>query len=377
MSWNALNWASEQQCATSAAKFVLIILADKADEQLTCYPGVAFIAKVTQHGESTVRRALTQLVTGGQIRVLQRWGARGSRRSNRYQLLVNGPETPLPEVGDWKAEYTPKKKAKKAAEKPGAGSETIPLAASGMPDQDDQTARSERFDIKPLGASGTNRSEREVTYKEEEPSVRTTRKTPPTPPAVGQDAGPHVVMAESGGDTSRKIQTIDDAVAWFCSTPRAIELVGRWGDKWRAPVVKQALERAMARDLGDLKAVTTALWEMAKTDETRSARRLVEAGPWWEPRGASFVPAQRDTRPRCEQPGHNDPEDACRQCASEAHEAPKAADGGAVDPRAASAARTAEEALRRNIQNGRGRAAGLYDAVRASRERSTLAGTSS
>lgn len=102
MSHDATSWARKQQTGSSSAKFVLMLLADRAGTDYSCWPSVASIAGETEMGESTVRAATKLLAEKGLIRVFYRQRKDGFlRRSSRYQLLVDGPETELPDADDW------------------------------------------------------------------------------------------------------------------------------------------------------------------------------------------------------------------------------------------------------------------------------------
>ena len=64
MSYKATNWAWELGLKMPE-KFVLVALADMADEKQSCYPGQATLSRMTGASESTVRRALNRLEDGG------------------------------------------------------------------------------------------------------------------------------------------------------------------------------------------------------------------------------------------------------------------------------------------------------------------------
>jgi DNA-binding transcriptional ArsR family regulator len=105
MSTKALSWAIEQPTGSPTRKLILLLLADLADEQLTCYPGREYLAEHAELSEGTVSRTITELRAGGYIRVLRRARKRGGRRTNRYLINVYGADTPLPDVDDWVSEF--------------------------------------------------------------------------------------------------------------------------------------------------------------------------------------------------------------------------------------------------------------------------------
>lgn len=101
MSHDATAWARSQKTGSSPAKFILLTLADYAGTDYSCYPSVKKLAEITELGESTVRAATKLLCELGLIRVFYRYRDNQTRRSSRYQLLVDGPETEQPDAEDW------------------------------------------------------------------------------------------------------------------------------------------------------------------------------------------------------------------------------------------------------------------------------------
>jgi helix-turn-helix protein len=101
MSHDATSWARACKTGSMSAKFVLMRLADYAGTDYSCYPSVRKLADECEMSESTVRAATKLLAETGLIRVFYRHRPDGSRRSSRYQLLVEGPDTMLPDADDW------------------------------------------------------------------------------------------------------------------------------------------------------------------------------------------------------------------------------------------------------------------------------------
>lgn len=87
MSNQALTWAFGTDLPPSS-KFVLVVLADYADDEHSCYPGQDKIAQRTGAGVRTVRRALADLEGAGYIRRVHRYKSSGYRTSDRYELAV-------------------------------------------------------------------------------------------------------------------------------------------------------------------------------------------------------------------------------------------------------------------------------------------------
>jgi hypothetical protein len=106
VSHDATAWAKVQKTGSTSAKFILVLLADYAGTDYSCYPSVAKLAEIAEMGESTVRAATKLLAERGLIRVFYRHRQSGLRRSCRYQLLIDGPDTAEPDAEDW-ANYRP------------------------------------------------------------------------------------------------------------------------------------------------------------------------------------------------------------------------------------------------------------------------------
>lgn len=82
MSLDATRWAWRQDSVRSSDKFVLLSLADRADEAHRCYPSIQRLADDTLLDRKTVMAALTRLESAGLLRSEKRLG-----RGNFYALL--------------------------------------------------------------------------------------------------------------------------------------------------------------------------------------------------------------------------------------------------------------------------------------------------
>lgn len=89
MSNEALTWAYRQVTGSTCRKAVLVALADKADENHSCYPSQAALAKLTEQSVRSVRKALVELERLGLVTRRHRAKANGSRNSDRYVLAVS------------------------------------------------------------------------------------------------------------------------------------------------------------------------------------------------------------------------------------------------------------------------------------------------
>lgn len=177
------------------------------------------------------------------------------------------------------------------------------------------------------GQGGTPYIEKNYLEKEQTP-------LPPSP-AAGSPAV--VADAEEGGDSSEKntkpAPTMDAVVAWLLRQPEVGQLAAKYRN-WEGPVIAETLTRAITDGRGDLRFCSNVLLTLAKSGRARSARLLLENGPWWTAE-KPFVPAPApaDAGPRCQKPGHTGPAEGCIPCASEAKAARLAAGEGAVNPR--------------------------------------------
>lgn len=92
MSWEALAWAKDLDIAHPVAKFILVLLANKADENFSCYPSIRTLMAESGAGRSTILRALSHLETRGFMSRRPQFHDSGARRSTRYYL--NHPRAP-------------------------------------------------------------------------------------------------------------------------------------------------------------------------------------------------------------------------------------------------------------------------------------------
>ncbi|MGI6797937.1 helix-turn-helix domain-containing protein [Gordonia sihwensis] len=95
MSWKALSWATEARCGSPVVKLVLILLANKADEDFSCYPSIRTLMDESEAARSTVIRALGTLEQDGFLTRRAQYHRSGAQRSTRYYL--NHPDAVLPD----------------------------------------------------------------------------------------------------------------------------------------------------------------------------------------------------------------------------------------------------------------------------------------
>lgn len=98
MSIEALNWALTQmqrEDMVTSTRFVLMILANRADPEGVCWPSQQYIQDRTGLSTETVRSACKKLQEFGLLQIEPRLLESGRRTSNHYQLAIDQP-TPQP-----------------------------------------------------------------------------------------------------------------------------------------------------------------------------------------------------------------------------------------------------------------------------------------
>lgn len=97
MSVEAMSWSFQQEQLPTMARFVLLVLANRADENGYCWPGIADIQKRTGLSERAVQRALKLMKDAGLLEVTAQYRADGGCRSNLYRLLLSTRPMQAPE----------------------------------------------------------------------------------------------------------------------------------------------------------------------------------------------------------------------------------------------------------------------------------------
>src|SRR5699024_4801979 len=90
MSFQAMNWAMEVNRSgllKSNEAFVLLVLANYADEEWSCFPAQERLAQDTAQTTRSVVRQLKQLQSLGLVKSESRYGTGRGRIGNRYFLL--------------------------------------------------------------------------------------------------------------------------------------------------------------------------------------------------------------------------------------------------------------------------------------------------
>lgn len=88
MSFQAMTWAIEQAPADAESKLLLLLLANYAGHDNSCWPSVSTLSKQSVLCETTVRDRLRLLVEAGLITITPRRTEKGDATSNLYTLTV-------------------------------------------------------------------------------------------------------------------------------------------------------------------------------------------------------------------------------------------------------------------------------------------------
>lgn len=86
MSIRFMNWAWEQPIYHPAQKLTLLAIADRANDDGDCWPGIASLEAKCSIPRRTLIRALAALETGGYLTIQHRAGNGAGRKTNQYRL---------------------------------------------------------------------------------------------------------------------------------------------------------------------------------------------------------------------------------------------------------------------------------------------------
>lgn len=92
MSFEAMTWAVKQTTGDPASKLVLMILANYAGADGSCWPGQDTIARLSECCERSVRTHLTHLEEAGLMRRVERRRSDGRRNSDMIVLCMKAEE---------------------------------------------------------------------------------------------------------------------------------------------------------------------------------------------------------------------------------------------------------------------------------------------
>lgn len=87
--------------AKGISRFLLLAIADNADEYGEAYPGVPYLAKKTGLGGRTIRKHVRKLIELDELQILQRGGYRGGvAKANLYRVTVGAKRHDVPVDSD-------------------------------------------------------------------------------------------------------------------------------------------------------------------------------------------------------------------------------------------------------------------------------------
>lgn len=140
------TWVYKQDISGAGRKFVLIALADIADENGYAFPGQKRLTRMTGQSERSVRQHLEWLVEHGYLKREQRRRKDGTRTSDAYFL----PEKDSTgSIRRWPATGENRRQSEKAAE----------------PDQDDQTTATSTGKSRRLSTGKSRQTNRQISPK--------------------------------------------------------------------------------------------------------------------------------------------------------------------------------------------------------------------
>lgn len=91
MSFSAMAWAVKQTTGSPTCKLILLLLADRANDQGMCFPSIDTIAKDCELGTATVKRNIKSLESMGFLEIERRKSG-NAHLHNVYHLLGVGSE---------------------------------------------------------------------------------------------------------------------------------------------------------------------------------------------------------------------------------------------------------------------------------------------
>ena len=91
MSIEAINWALKVEMKGTCSKFILVVLANYANEKEECFPSQKLLAERCAMNDRSVRRCLLGLENLGLIERVSRKRSDGTYTSDLYKLNINQP----------------------------------------------------------------------------------------------------------------------------------------------------------------------------------------------------------------------------------------------------------------------------------------------
>ncbi len=220
MSAVAMRWARRQRAGGVTDTALLNWLAARVDPgHHSRYCEVREVADALGCSERTVHNAYARLAGRHLLRVLRRGKPGGGRGANRLQLLVDGPDTPLPAQGDWTGVYDPaveaaKARARKATrvqEQPDEQS-TKPAHVAGLVETHPGGQTCKICRNEPAPSAGSNLQHVQVPNRQEHQTPTPNPLPPPVcPPAPPGRAAAGVQEDEEAPPADTNPDGLDDA----------------------------------------------------------------------------------------------------------------------------------------------------------------------
>jgi Helix-turn-helix domain len=128
MSNQAISWALDIPTGSPATKVLLLVLANYANENCQCFPGVERLAREADMSPSSVKRHMAHLIELGLVTRDARGDAEGGRRSNQYTLSMPAKLADLPAQSEPKGAdgYGVKNRGVRGQKSGGLGSPVTP-----------------------------------------------------------------------------------------------------------------------------------------------------------------------------------------------------------------------------------------------------------
>ncbi len=189
--WNALPF-SEGKTRPATRKLLLLYLAERANNEGECFPGVDSISAATRLDPRTVLYGLADLQDEGLLAIERRVNARGHRTSNRYRLALAhrlpkpgaGPAEPWPieiEAASLSANVAPRVDPGLSATAAGLSVSSAGLSAKAPPEpeRENQKVNRQRESARARAAAGAACSLPEFLEMTEIQEAAVARRMPP------------------------------------------------------------------------------------------------------------------------------------------------------------------------------------------------------
>jgi hypothetical protein len=212
-----MSWARDQVVGGGTTKLVLLLLADYADDDGCCWPGIETVAEKAEINEKSVRRHLQKLEKRGMLERTRRRRSDGTMGTYRYRLII-GPrdqnQPPGRESGGG---------PEQPENSPGPDETATPVSPPETPTSDQNAPAGRLSGGENHPGASDHRTMRPTPPDNEarttglsvraEPSVEQPGGPPP-PPAEGGEAGARSLEAFLGDDFRPALEILRDLRGW-------------------------------------------------------------------------------------------------------------------------------------------------------------------